>query len=103
MLNMLHFVQSVAHASLCGTTVYGLGYPRRTPVFYPQHPPAGCSGGVLPRVLWHNKNTHQVCGANIMPKEQKSNKEGKKKPIMTPKEKKAAKKSKKESKLAKSA
>ena len=33
-----------------------------------------------------------------MSKEQKSNKEGKKKPAMTPKEKKAAKKSKKESK-----
>jgi hypothetical protein len=33
-----------------------------------------------------------------MTKEQKSNREGKKKPTMTPKEKKAAKKSKKESK-----
>ncbi len=38
-----------------------------------------------------------------MPKERKSNKEGKKKPTMTPKEKKAAKKSKKESKFVKSA
>ena len=33
-----------------------------------------------------------------MPKERKSNKEDKKKPAMTPKEKKAAKRSKKESK-----
>ena len=38
-----------------------------------------------------------------MPKERNSNKEGKKKPTMTPKEKKAAKKSKKESKFIKSA
>jgi len=34
----------------------------------------------------------------IMSKEQKSNKEDKKKPVLSPKEKKAAKKSKKESK-----
>ncbi len=54
MLNMLHFVRSVAHASFCGTTAHGLGYPRRTPVLLPQRPPAGCSGGALPRVLWHS-------------------------------------------------
>ena len=38
--------------------------------------------------------THQILGANTMSREQKSNKENKKKPSMTPKEKKAAKKSK---------
>jgi len=42
-------------------------------------------------------------GANTMPKELKNKKEDKKKPTMTPKEKKAAKRSKKEGKLAKSA
>ena len=42
-------------------------------------------------------DTHQSLGAKNMSKEQKSNKENKKKPAMTPKEKKAAKKSKKES------
>jgi hypothetical protein len=45
------------------------------------------------------KNTHQLCGAKTMTKERQSKKEGKKKPTMTPKEKKAAKKSKKESKF----
>jgi len=49
------------------------------------------------------KNTPQLCGAKTMPKERNSHKEGKKKPTMTPKEKKAAKKSKKESKLVQSA
>jgi hypothetical protein len=38
-----------------------------------------------------------------MPKELKNKKENKKKPAMTPKEKKAAKRSKKEAKLARSA
>lgn len=38
-----------------------------------------------------------------MPKERNTHKEDKKRPTMTPKEKKAAKKSKKESKLVKSA
>jgi hypothetical protein len=37
-------------------------------------------------------------GVNAMSKEQKSNKEDKKKPALSPKEKKAAKKTKKESK-----
>jgi hypothetical protein len=37
-------------------------------------------------------------GDKVMSKEQKSNKEAKKKPVMTAKEKKAAKKSKKDSK-----
>ena len=41
---------------------------------------------------------HPLPGDTTMSKEQKSNKEGKKKPAMTAKEKKAAKKSKKESK-----
>jgi hypothetical protein len=41
--------------------------------------------------------THPLPGAITMSKERKSNKEDKKKPAMTPKEKKAAKKSKKES------
>lgn len=41
---------------------------------------------------------HQILGTKNMSKEQRSNKESKKKPIMTQKEKKAAKKSKKESK-----
>ena len=41
--------------------------------------------------------THQLSGANIMTKERSSHREDKKKPAMTPKEKKAAKKSKKES------
>ena len=41
--------------------------------------------------------------ANTMPKELKNKKEDKKKPTMTPKEKKAAKRSKKEGKLVKSA
>jgi hypothetical protein len=41
--------------------------------------------------------------ANAMPKELKTKKEAKKKPTMTPKEKKAAKRSKKEGRLATSA
>jgi hypothetical protein len=40
----------------------------------------------------------QPAGANTMSKEQKSNKEDKKKPALTAKEKKAAKKTKKETK-----
>jgi hypothetical protein len=44
------------------------------------------------------RKTHQLFGATIMSKEQKSNKEDKKKPALNPKEKKAAKKSKKDSK-----
>jgi len=40
--------------------------------------------------------TYQLSGINIMTKERKSNREEKKKPAMTPKEKKAAKKLKKE-------
>ncbi len=39
-----------------------------------------------------------LSGVNTMSREQKSNKEAKKKPAMTPKEKKAAKKSRKQSK-----
>jgi len=44
------------------------------------------------------KNSCQSSGENSMSKEQKSNKENKKKAIMTPKEKKAAKKHKKDEK-----
>ena len=44
------------------------------------------------------KNTSHCVGANTMPKERNSRKEDKKKPTMTPKEKKAAKQSKKASK-----
>jgi hypothetical protein len=44
-----------------------------------------------------------MLGANTMPKALKHKKEAKKKPILTPKEKKAAKRSKKEGKLATSA
>jgi hypothetical protein len=40
--------------------------------------------------------THHIREQDIMTKERKSNREDKKKPAMTPKEKKAAKKSKKE-------
>ena len=40
---------------------------------------------------------HHISGANIMTKERRSNREEKKKPVLTPKEKKAAKKSRKES------
>jgi hypothetical protein len=43
------------------------------------------------------KITHQVFGAEPMTKERRSQKEDKKKPAMTPKEKKAAKRSRKES------
>ena len=45
-------------------------------------------------------NTRQVVEAHIMPKELKNKKDEKKKPAMTPKEKKAAKRAKKEGKLA---
>ena len=45
-----------------------------------------------------SKSTNQPMGAKTMTKERKSNREGKKKPAMTPKEKKAAKRSKNESK-----
>jgi hypothetical protein len=44
------------------------------------------------------QTTHQLFGASTMSKEQKSNREDKKKPALSPKEKKAAKKSKKDSK-----
>jgi hypothetical protein len=44
------------------------------------------------------QTTHQLFGASNMSKEQKSNREDKKKPALSPKEKKAAKKSKKDSK-----
>ena len=47
------------------------------------------------------KTTHQLLNENNMSKNQKSNKEDKKKSILTPKEKKTAKKLKKESKEAK--
>jgi hypothetical protein len=43
------------------------------------------------------KIAYQLSGVNFMTKERKSNREDKKKPAMTAKEKKAAKKSKKES------
>jgi hypothetical protein len=43
------------------------------------------------------KITHQLFGAETIMKERRSQKEDKKKPAMTPKEKKAAKRSKKES------
>ena len=43
------------------------------------------------------KITHQLFGAETMTKERRSNKEDKKKPALTPKEKKAAKRSRKES------
>jgi hypothetical protein len=48
----------------------------------------------LSRLSWH---THPLSGVNNMSKEQKGNKESKKKPAMSPKEKKAAKKAKKDS------
>jgi hypothetical protein len=44
------------------------------------------------------QNPKQLSGENTMSKEQKSNKEDKKKPTLSPKEKKAVKKSKKDSK-----
>jgi hypothetical protein len=51
---------------------------------------------------WHlhdcSGNPINHFGVNAMSKEQKSNKEDKKKPAMSPKERKAAKKSKKDSK-----
>jgi hypothetical protein len=50
------------------------------------------------RAVVAQENTPQVFGVHTMPKERNSNKEGKKKPAMTPKEKKAAKRAKKESK-----
>ena len=43
------------------------------------------------------KITYQLSGVKIMTKERRSHREQKKKPAMTPKEKKAVKKSKKES------
>ena len=43
------------------------------------------------------KITYHLSGVNIMTKERKSNREEKKKPALTPKEKKAAKKARKES------
>jgi hypothetical protein len=43
------------------------------------------------------KITHQLSGDETMSKERRSQKEDKKKPTMTPKEKKAAKRSRKES------
>jgi len=43
------------------------------------------------------KITHQLFGAETMTKERRSQKEDKKQPALTPKEKKAAKKSRKES------
>jgi hypothetical protein len=47
--------------------------------------------------LWYDKAATSFKGVQNMTHEQKSNKEAKKKPSMTPKEKKAAKKSKKKS------
>ena len=47
---------------------------------------------------WIFRIPHQLFGASTMSKEQKSNKEDKKKPALSPKEKKAVKKSKKDSK-----
>ena len=44
------------------------------------------------------QKNHQSVRVNVMSKEQKSNREDKKKPVLSPKEKKAAKKSKKDSK-----
>jgi hypothetical protein len=44
------------------------------------------------------QKNHQSVRVNTMSKEQRSNREDKKKPTLSPKEKKAAKKSKKESK-----
>jgi hypothetical protein len=50
------------------------------------------------RTAWAElKITPQLSGAKAMSKEQKSNKETKKKALLTPKEKKAAKKSRKAS------
>ena len=46
------------------------------------------------------KITYHLSGVNIMTKERKSNREEKKKPAMTPKEKKAAKKTRKESRTS---
>jgi len=51
--------------------------------------------GVLCSLIVRLEGTAGIRGANIMGKEQKSNKEGKKKAAKTPKEKKAAKKAKK--------
>jgi hypothetical protein len=51
----------------------------------------------IPVPLHKFSKTHHT-GANTMSKEQKSNKEDKKKPALSPKEKKAVKKSKKDSK-----
>ena len=51
----------------------------------------------------HPQHTPQVLGAHTMPKEIKNKREDKKKPAMTPKEKKEAKRAKKEGKLAASA
>jgi hypothetical protein len=48
----------------------------------------------------HPQHTSQVWGALTMPKEIKNKREEKKKPALTPKEKKAAKRAKKEGKLA---
>jgi hypothetical protein len=45
-----------------------------------------------------SEKPYQLFGASAMSKEQKSNKEDKKKPALSPKEKKAVKKSKKDSK-----
>jgi hypothetical protein len=45
-----------------------------------------------------SEKPHKLFGATTMSKEQKSNKEDKKKPALSPKEKKAVKKSKKDSK-----
>jgi hypothetical protein len=45
-----------------------------------------------------SEKPRQLFGATTMSKEQKSNKEDKKKPALSPKEKKAVKKSKKDSK-----
>jgi hypothetical protein len=45
-----------------------------------------------------SESPHQLFGESTMSREQKSNKENKKKPALSPKEKKAVKKSKKDSK-----
>ena len=51
------------------------------------------------RPAWEcSESPHQLFGESTMSKEQKSNKENKKKPALSPKEKKAVKKSKKDAK-----
>jgi len=54
--------------------------------------------GISVSFEWIFRKPHQLFGASAMSKEQKSNKEDKKKPALSPKEKKAVKKSKKDAK-----